>query len=203
MTSKLPSLIFTLICSIGMFALSFWATLHGFDYYNGKLESRADELSQRRQRAEQELQRIEAEEKKARTTLRSLTDRWRRTRQPRPITWYAKATAQAQFLADYEACQEEEKTALNRPYPFLDGHAYKKSVPLLRNMSDRVDHFDSPVMLCEHDQILGPRHSFHLDIVREGRGRFSHYGDGVIFSSSDNSDPNTNGREYSIVIPSK
>jgi hypothetical protein len=32
-------------------------------------------------------------------------------------------------------------------------------------------------------------------------GRFSHWGDGLHFSASDNSDPRTNGRSYTIIVP--
>jgi hypothetical protein len=57
-------------------------------------------------------------------------------------------------------------------------------------------------MLCEGSELLGPPHTFHAEIVKLGFGRFSHFGESVFFSTSDNSDPNSNGREYVIIIPS-
>jgi len=47
---------------------------------------------------------------------------------------------------------------------------------------------------------LGPAHTFHAEIVKNGSGRFSHYENDVVFSSSDNSDPNLNGRVYALVV---
>jgi hypothetical protein len=42
----------------------------------------------------------------------------------------------------------------------------------------------------------------HDQIRHEGKGRYSHWGDHVFFSSSDNTDPRTNGRTYRAVYPS-
>ena len=57
----------------------------------------------------------------------------------------------------------------------------------------------SPFFLCEDDRIIGQPHATHDDIRRLGEGRFSHWGDTVYFSSSDNTDPNSNGRTYRLV----
>ena len=60
----------------------------------------------------------------------------------------------------------------------------------------------SPVMLYENDRPLGPAHSDHYDIEAIGLGRYSHWKDlGLLFSASDNTDPNKNGRAYWAVIP--
>jgi hypothetical protein len=70
-------------------------------------------------------------------------------------------------------------------------------------MHDLADHADGPdvphrseLMLYEDDRILGLSHSLHEDVVRYGKGRFSHWGQRLYFSTSDNSNPNTNGRTY-------
>ncbi|BCA54216.1 hypothetical protein W02_13560 [Nitrospira sp. KM1] len=47
---------------------------------------------------------------------------------------------------------------------------------------------------------MGPRHALHADIAGDGKGRYSHWGSGVIFASSDNSDPRSNGRRYGISL---
>jgi hypothetical protein len=60
----------------------------------------------------------------------------------------------------------------------------------------------SDLALYEADRPLGPAHSLHDQIRHEGNGRYSHWGDHVFFSSSDNTDPRTNGRTYSAVYPS-
>lgn len=62
----------------------------------------------------------------------------------------------------------------------------------------------SAIELYEDGKRLGPAHSTLDDISKFGNGRFSHRKKGplaIYFSSSDNSDPNTNKREYWIVRP--
>jgi hypothetical protein len=59
----------------------------------------------------------------------------------------------------------------------------------------------SPVFVFENDRQLALPHSLHGDIRRRGRGRFSHWGGQVLFATSDGSDPNRNGRKYSLVYP--
>lgn len=56
----------------------------------------------------------------------------------------------------------------------------------------------SEVRLLEDGKSLGPAHSIHSDIRAKGGGRFSHFGGGLWFSASDNSDPRRNGRAYAI-----
>jgi hypothetical protein len=75
------------------------------------------------------------------------------------------------------------------------------------NLADSTDNNErSTIEIYENDRRVGPAHSSHRDVVRIGRGRFSHWrrGEGAIFvfSSSDNSDPQTNGRAYWAVKPS-
>jgi hypothetical protein len=59
----------------------------------------------------------------------------------------------------------------------------------------------SPVLLYENDQLLGPPHSGMEDIAARGQGRYLHGRRGLIFSASDNSFINTNGRTYWAVLP--
>ena len=65
-----------------------------------------------------------------------------------------------------------------------------------------VEHGNSPVMIYEDGKPLGPAHSNFADISKLGRGRFTYWtGQGLIFSTSDGSDPNSNGRRYWAVVP--
>ncbi len=58
----------------------------------------------------------------------------------------------------------------------------------------------SDLSLLEDGKSLGPAHSAHADIRTDGRGRWSHWGARTIyFSTSDNTDPRTNGRQYKVV----
>jgi hypothetical protein len=82
-----------------------------------------------------------------------------------------------------------------------DGFYYSTRLPAFQMLSDsEVDPHKSPILLYENDQLLGPAHSPHYEL--KGHGRFSHWMDGnIIFSTSDNSDPNKNGRAYWAVNP--
>jgi hypothetical protein len=62
-------------------------------------------------------------------------------------------------------------------------------------------HGVSRLELLENDKPLGPPHQMHDVIRNRGRGTFSHWGNGLLFSTSDNTDPRTNGRIYSIRVP--
>jgi hypothetical protein len=73
----------------------------------------------------------------------------------------------------------------------------------LEAVADNLEHpYRSPLQLFEDGRPLGPAHSLHALIRGEGHGRFSHWGPQqmLLFSTSDNSDPNRNGRAYTIGI---
>lgn len=57
----------------------------------------------------------------------------------------------------------------------------------------------SPLKLMENDVTLSPPHTMHETIRAFGKGCYSHWGDVLYFSTSDNSDPNTNGRRYKVI----
>jgi hypothetical protein len=63
--------------------------------------------------------------------------------------------------------------------------------------------YNSKLALYEDGHVLGPPHVLHADIRKYGGGRYSHWSDSIIFSSSDGSDPRTNGRHYSIASITK
>jgi hypothetical protein len=58
----------------------------------------------------------------------------------------------------------------------------------------------SKLRIYENGVELGPAHSRHDDIATKGQGRFSHWGDNLYFSASDNSNPLTNGRSYTYRV---
>jgi hypothetical protein len=84
-----------------------------------------------------------------------------------------------------------------------NGFAYSTALPQLDELSDSPDApMRSKIAVCENEYLLRPAHSVHAEIGKIGLGRFSHWmGIGIIFSSSDNSDPNVNGRTYRAVQP--
>lgn len=60
----------------------------------------------------------------------------------------------------------------------------------------------SSVTVWENGVQIGPAHQAHKDIRTSGGGRFSYWATGnLYFSTTDNSDPRTNGRKYEIRWP--
>jgi len=69
----------------------------------------------------------------------------------------------------------------------------------LGGIADDVDQQRrSPLRLFEDDKPLSPAHSLHCWIRELGEGRYSHWQNRLLFSTSDNTNPNTNGRVYSF-----
>jgi hypothetical protein len=58
----------------------------------------------------------------------------------------------------------------------------------------------SPIELFENGRPLGPAHSATGDIRDHGEGRYRHAEIAIYFSTSDNTDPRTNGRYYSWTL---
>ena len=59
----------------------------------------------------------------------------------------------------------------------------------------------SKLILYEDKKHLGPPHSLHSDLREKGMGRYSHWDSNIFFTTSDNSNPNSNNRIYSIHYP--
>lgn len=100
-----------------------------------------------------------------------------------------------------------EKVLLRRPFVrFLSSEfAVIARDDRFMDFADTIDNSDqSPIEVYENERRLGPSHSVHADVARMGMGRYSHWrlnGSVFVFSSSDNSDPQTNGRAYWAVKP--
>lgn len=75
------------------------------------------------------------------------------------------------------------------------GHCYIAPLPA-GLLSDRDS--ASALRLYEDGRELGPARASHADIRAQGSGRFSHWGEQLYFSSSDNSDPRSNRRRYTV-----
>lgn len=71
--------------------------------------------------------------------------------------------------------------------------------PWFDALSDDVDHpHRSSARLTEDGRALGPPHTLHALIAVAGGGLYSHWGESLLFSASDSSDPRTNGRHYML-----
>jgi SAM-dependent methyltransferase len=74
-----------------------------------------------------------------------------------------------------------------------EGRCWITRVPAIGELTELVVHEDGVA--------LGPGESAHATIRSEGSGAYSLWGNFVYFSTSDGSDPNTNGREYELRRP--
>lgn len=79
------------------------------------------------------------------------------------------------------------------------GHAYLLS--LGTDWMDQSKLGASPVVVFEGDTPLEGPNSIHQEIREKGSGRYSVWRGTLYLSASDNTDPRSNGRVYSIVWP--
>jgi SAM-dependent methyltransferase len=83
------------------------------------------------------------------------------------------------------------------------GFMYCLDLPEYSHISDTLGANRSPLLLYENDVLLGSAHSPHVEIREIGLGRYSHWNNTLYFSTSDNTDPRTNGRTYKFKIVNK
>jgi hypothetical protein len=92
-----------------------------------------------------------------------------------------------------------------QPAPRYGGFAYETPLTEFRQFEEYSGQkfVPSPIRVYEGDKPLGPPvHGDLTSIASNGTGRYSHWnGEGLIFSTSDNSDPRKNGRTYWAVVP--
>jgi hypothetical protein len=99
-------------------------------------------------------------------------------------------------------CPQGDIITLNKPFEKSGTLSYFATAPSLVEISDSpATPSRSNAVVCEDNRALGPAHSPHADIAAKGGGRFSHWLTGFVFSATDNSNPNTNGRSYWAVRP--
>ena len=106
------------------------------------------------------------------------------------------------FFAGLRFTGEISVTAIRPESGFaygIDMSAFKEG-PLLGRGDSSSAPTVSTTVLREDANRLGPAHSPHQEIRDLGGGRFSHWGEGLVFSTSDNSDPRGNNRKYVVEI---
>lgn len=93
---------------------------------------------------------------------------------------------------------------LTGPFVHDAGACWRVPAPAVAGDGDSIDMpRRSRVLLCEDGRPLGPAHANHEAIRHDGHGCFSHWGDHILFAAADGSDPNGNGRRYTIrLMPS-
>jgi predicted dehydrogenase len=103
-------------------------------------------------------------------------------------------------LVGKNGSRSKDVWALSPPFRHDGGAAWIANLPieLGRETDSNEAPFRSPLRLFEDGRGLGPAHAVHATIRDPGEGRYSFWSTVVYFSSSDGSDPNINGRRYSV-----
>lgn len=88
------------------------------------------------------------------------------------------------------------------PFVHKGGNCWVCSLPPDIPIGDDIGHpIRSPLALFEDNKLQTPAHSAHSRITTRGGGAYSHWRAELYFSTSDNSDPNGNGRKYRVIFP--
>lgn len=93
---------------------------------------------------------------------------------------------------------EPRVTRILPPLSLGTGYEWLAHIPELESLADSQGSW-SPLVVYEDGQPLGPPHAPHDTIRTQGAGRYSHWGQWLHMSTSDNQDPT--GRLYSYSIP--
>ena len=88
----------------------------------------------------------------------------------------------------------DRESLLRPPFARNGGFAYRVPVPGRSPFDSAAEPDASRILLLEDDRLIGDPHTAHVTIRTQGAGNFSHWNGALYFSTSDNSDPNTNGR---------
>jgi len=92
----------------------------------------------------------------------------------------------------------------DRTFSHYGGFKYELDPPLEMVSDCLHDLKRSRVVIFENGRPLGPAHSSHEDILEIGEGRYSFWNGVMLFSTSDNTDPNRNERSYRVLeVPAR
>jgi hypothetical protein len=123
------------------------------------------------------------------------------------VPLYSAAAALSEWLYHDPRPPGRIATPLLRPFKWQAGFAFTATffpdqTEILTFADDTASAPTSALRIYENGKPLALPRSNYGDISRIGNGHFAFWKDqGLIFSTSDNSDPNANGRQYWAVIP--
>ena len=113
----------------------------------------------------------------------------------------------AALVLEFGQWQREAK--FEKPFPRADGFAYVvpgysgSVLPVIfgPHGDDLSDNWRSRLRLFENGKPFPHPHAQHAEIRQTGNGRYSHWGNAIIFAPSGNVDPNAPGFELTAVYP--
>ena len=92
-----------------------------------------------------------------------------------------------------------DRIVLTGPFFYQGGHCWQAALPQFAPLaSSSASPRRSHLRLYEDDRLLSWCNSARKDIKVIGSGRYAHWNESLFFSTSDNSNPNTNGRTYAV-----
>lgn len=125
----------------------------------------------------------------------------RRPRPPVAPRNQGNAQASSNGSGVAQGAVEPQRVELKPPFVQDEGHMYGVRLPSSWLSDSSDEQRLSTVKVWEDSMELGPAHSVHTTIRAIGHGAYSHWLGYLYFSSSDNTDPNTNGRTYTVEVP--
>jgi SAM-dependent methyltransferase len=121
----------------------------------------------------------------------------------RKFTGETYASGSVEWFTSFEmanGCRVSSRKPIEISISSFTAQAGKMWSAALPDSAPRGDSSSEPIAsslaLFEDGELLGPPHSAHETVQKIGRGAYSHWETALYFSSSDGSDPNTNGRRY-------
>lgn len=106
----------------------------------------------------------------------------------------------SQVLADVATGHGSRQVLrMNGPFWRENGLCWIWRFPASTASGDTPGCSNSETFILENGRMLGPSHALHADIREKGGGLYSHWGSQLYLSTSDSSNPNTNGRTYTAI----
>lgn len=119
-----------------------------------------------------------------------------------PPALSGKRVTSLRISADSKEPAVREVLALD-PSKMSQSEGYSYNYPLPPDLEEKADEPGFPsrseFVLLENGRVLTQAHAIHADIRSHGAGSYSHWGSGLLFSSSDNGDPRK-GKRYSLGV---
>jgi 16S rRNA G966 N2-methylase RsmD len=98
-----------------------------------------------------------------------------------------------------EILSAKNRETLHGPFQHVRRYGWSIKLSHLQGFADTNEASRrSSLRLFESGRIMAYAHCGHVYINAFGEGRYSHYGEMLYFATTDNSDPNENGRVYTI-----
>lgn len=104
------------------------------------------------------------------------------------------------IIEEVEQSGEFERVSIDvdQLEPFGE-HGYTFMLPLEADKGNSIaKRFHSQYAVFENETVLSPAHQHPILIGEAGNGAFSHWENLLHFSTSDNTDPRSNGRRYTL-----